>query len=288
MYDNEQIIEKVREHPILFDQTNSDYKNVKKKDKIWDGIASSIAETKGGIYIGCIRFQIALHTSEMIALTVLNPILKLWPIVTKSRRNGKIFEILSVSTSEVKKQRLDRQLSCWTALCIQFARTESNVLLTLNDPCTSQSEHEENVSQTEPHNLQTPKKRKVIKSPPQSAAVKEVISYLEDRKQSTISDDIDIIFQGYARTVKKFSARRQIFVKYKISQLLMEQELARLEENDQQLPVAEHSTQSHDSFTSLYGNRPQSQTSNQSIQSNIPVSLSSTSEPPSPATWYEL
>lgn len=43
----EQLIEKVKNHPILYDLTNSDYKNIKKKDKVWDEIALELGNVTG-------------------------------------------------------------------------------------------------------------------------------------------------------------------------------------------------------------------------------------------------
>lgn len=44
-------------------------------------------------------------------------------------------------------------------------------------------------------------------------------------------DDIDLLFLSYAKTVKKLSEERQVITKFKISQLLMQQELAQLKDN---------------------------------------------------------
>ncbi|XP_074041526.1 uncharacterized protein [Leptinotarsa decemlineata] len=45
MLSTEELIENVRVKPILYDLTNSEYKNIKKKDKIWDEIAESFEVT---------------------------------------------------------------------------------------------------------------------------------------------------------------------------------------------------------------------------------------------------
>lgn len=42
MCDTEILIENVRQHLILYDLSHGEYKNIKKKDKIWDEIALSV------------------------------------------------------------------------------------------------------------------------------------------------------------------------------------------------------------------------------------------------------
>lgn len=63
----------------------------------------------------------------------------------------------------------------------------------------------------------------------------QVIRYIDKRQSSSNSayDDIELIFMGYAKTIKKFSPRRQSVAKFKFSQILMEEELAHQMENDQ-------------------------------------------------------
>lgn len=46
-------------------------------------------------------------------------------------------------------------------------------------------------------------------------------------------DDIDLICLGYAKTIKKFTPRRQSIIKFKIARLIMNEELAeKIENND--------------------------------------------------------
>lgn len=44
---SEQLIEIVKNYPVLYDLSHPEYKNTKKKDKIWDEIASKFAEGNG-------------------------------------------------------------------------------------------------------------------------------------------------------------------------------------------------------------------------------------------------
>lgn len=40
----ERIIELVRKHPILYDLSHEDYKNIRKKDKVWTKIGEELGE----------------------------------------------------------------------------------------------------------------------------------------------------------------------------------------------------------------------------------------------------
>lgn len=72
-------------------------------------------------------------------------------------------------------------------------------------------------------------------SPASTSSTSSSVKYLQTPNNPILApdDDIDIIFMGYAKTLKKFSPRRQTMVKFKFSQILMEEELAQQEENEQ-------------------------------------------------------
>lgn len=60
----EQLIEKVKEYPILYDLSHADYKNVRKKDKVWDEIGAALNEDGKLIYLRCIFTCFLLCLSE--------------------------------------------------------------------------------------------------------------------------------------------------------------------------------------------------------------------------------
>jgi hypothetical protein len=50
---------------------------------------------------------------------------------------------------------------------------------------------------------------------------------LENRPiENSAYDDVDLLCMGYAKTIKKFSPRRQTVVKFKTAEILMQEELA--------------------------------------------------------------
>lgn len=79
-------------------------------------------------------------------------------------------------------------------------------------------------------------KKKLIKETVSgcTSGVDKVISFLKQKKSDTESmDATELMFLGYAKTIKTFSARRQALTKMKISQLVMEQNLLQIEENEE-------------------------------------------------------
>ena len=111
----------------------------------------------------------------------------------------------------------------------------------------SQPEHEqENLGRPANSPFIRTRKRKHSNetSPQPSSSVDKILTYLENRQinQNSNHDDVDLICLTYARTIKKFSPRRQTLVKFKISELLMKEELAQ-----------------HDMESDVYFNRPTQQ-----------------------------
>lgn len=65
MSETEKFIEIVRQYPILYDITNKDYKNIKRKDSIWDDIAKSWGSN--GEYIESKQYKIICKPDIFIA-----------------------------------------------------------------------------------------------------------------------------------------------------------------------------------------------------------------------------
>uniref|UniRef100_A0A6P7FY37 Uncharacterized protein LOC114335367 n=1 Tax=Diabrotica virgifera virgifera TaxID=50390 RepID=A0A6P7FY37_DIAVI len=62
----------------------------------------------------------------------------------------------------------------------------------------------------------------------QYSSVDKVISFLNKRHSNCeeSADEIDLVFRGYAASVKKLSPQRQTHIKYQIAKLIMEEELS--------------------------------------------------------------
>lgn len=124
---------------------------------------------------------------------------------------------------------------------LPFAKTHSNIASTEHlsedanpkDATGCSQDASTSFVRPTPAKLSTEKMKARKSQPAPSSAVEHVISYLDRRRESNESnEDIDIILNGYAKTIKKCSKKRQTLVKYKISKLLMEQELEQIEEDE--------------------------------------------------------
>lgn len=62
------------------------------------------------------------------------------------------------------------------------------------------------------------------------STVDKVIKFLQDRKHPQELDAMEHLFMGLAKTVQKFSPKRQSLVKMKIMQIIMDNELQHLDE----------------------------------------------------------
>lgn len=136
---------------------------------------------------------------------------------------------------------------------LQFASTESNIsspdsvvnsevaesesILTKENEGTQQAEvisshlqpGQESSSRPAYHLPSRIRKRKHggETSPQPSSSVGQILNYLENRSiENSAYDDVDLLCMGYAKTIKKFSPRRQAVVKFKIAEILMQEELA--------------------------------------------------------------
>jgi hypothetical protein len=138
---------------------------------------------------------------------------------------------------------------------LQFASTDSNIsiqdsllnsevdvsesILTQEDEGTQQTEVISSHSHLQPgqESFPTPayhlsshiRKRKHggETSPQPSSSVGQILNYLENRPiENSAYDNVDLLCMGYAKTIKKFSPRRQTVVKFKIAEILMQEELA--------------------------------------------------------------
>ncbi|CAH1984224.1 unnamed protein product [Acanthoscelides obtectus] len=219
-FENKILIEMIRRNPVLYDQSHANYKNVRIKDKIWNEIADTLGETDCG-----------------------EEIKRRW----KNLRDSFSKHVRSETAGSGKGKEakfLDRYKSWPWAKHMEFLRpylTRSDS--TQSTPATDDSElcpvwTEEDEFLSEPSSLNVPKKMEIEEDeePLQesNSEIRTIISYLEERRRNARDvDDVDLLFQGYAKTVKKLAPKRQIMIKFKISQMLMEEELAELEEMEQ-------------------------------------------------------
>ncbi|XP_030752276.1 uncharacterized protein LOC115879532 [Sitophilus oryzae] len=255
MCNTEKIIENVREQPILYDLSHSEYKNTKKKDKIWDEIAMSVGEMTGDelkkkwknlrdSYAKFLRTEKTKSGQEMKNLDRY----KTWPWAqqmeflrkslsfAKTHTNKNILPVSqSAESSQLREDTNHDQLNNHEP--VEQVTVAENIPAIMGDTEENQLKKRQVYCE-----VKQPEKKKKTMVNSQGSAVEQVICCLHQNRENLAADDIDDIFKGYAKTVKKFSKKRQAIVKFKMSQLIMENELAQLEEEEQHALNANTST----------------------------------------------
>ncbi|KAI4465827.1 madf domain transcription factor [Holotrichia oblita] len=242
----EKLIEYVKKYNILYDLCHPDYKNNRAKNKIWDEIGD-VMKINGNNQ----NFEFSGDEVK-----------KKWKNVRDSY--AKYLRSQRTQTGQAAKCSSSYRTWPWAQQMqffksfLQFAQTTSNVSILNTSNNTSVTYSEEETEIEEPQNAQLPenphasqnkelntelpntqddnrnivlnKRKKKNKHSPVSG-VDKVISYLDSANKSRqTKDELDLIFLGYAATVRKLNRERQVTIKYKIAKLLMEEELQQLNE----------------------------------------------------------
>lgn len=134
-------------------------------------------------------------------------------------------------------------------------------LLESNNAVTRTDSSDDNTTRSK-----TSKKQKSTKSssPKATSSVEAVISYFKNKKTTETKDDLDLLFLSYARTITKFSGKRQAETKLQIAQIIAQQEIMHYEEQSSQqqllksyMDVSRPSTSnSYNSDSNSYGSPP--------------------------------
>ncbi|XP_028131407.2 uncharacterized protein LOC114327103 [Diabrotica virgifera virgifera] len=220
--DIEKLIEIVKKHDIFFDMSHPDYKNVRIKNKIWDQIGNEL-NIKG------------------------EDLKKRW----KNLRDCYAKYLRSEKTRTGQQAKTTTRYKSWPWAqhmeafrpFLQFAQTESNIsdpglsesLELLSEEVTTQngaSLTEENLSIEMIHEqdkkIEKLRTKRKLSQDIQYSSVDKVISFLNKRHSNCeeSADEIDLVFRGYAASVKKLSPQRQTLITYQIAKLIMEEELS--------------------------------------------------------------
>lgn len=139
---------------------------------------------------------------------------------------------------------------------LKFADTESNISLPDDAQENDPAQAEDRAKDQTTVQMETPPPKKKIcrtvsartKEETGQSSVDKVVSYLQSKKLGQSEhDEIDMVFLGYAKTIKKFTNKRQIITKFRVAKILMEEELKNMEE---QTTTATHFTSSCSSYPS--------------------------------------
>ncbi|KAL1516119.1 hypothetical protein ABEB36_000040 [Hypothenemus hampei] len=224
MVHTEKLIEIVKRYPILYDLSHGDYKNVRKKDKVWEKIGAEINESG-------------------------DEVKKKWKNLRDSYiRNLKSNKTKTGQAAKVgKKWQWSDQMEMFRPF-LSFSKTSSNISGIVDNNSESLfSEHSLADTETSDTSCETGEKRPVTSSSSEvtvsdislakkkktkheeTSSVNTLINYFQNKKKNE-GDETDMLFAAYARTIKKFSKKRQVTVKIKIAQIVMNEELLDLEE----------------------------------------------------------
>ncbi|XP_038210732.1 poly [ADP-ribose] polymerase-like isoform X2 [Zerene cesonia] len=121
--------------------------------------------------------------------------------------------------------------------------TTQHTHLRLNEPIISS-----------PHTDQNNRKRTFDLNESQ---VDRFISLLNNRKDDMEHDETDLIFLGYARTLKQMSKRRQATVKFRIAKIIMEAELEDAEESNAPVMMPTQNNRNNTSENYIVNSAPQ-------------------------------
>ncbi|KAH1000576.1 hypothetical protein HUJ04_012885, partial [Dendroctonus ponderosae] len=259
MASTEMLIELVKKYPILYDLSHEDYKNIRKKDKLWDKIGQELHITVCLLWIAYME-KVALHK---VSRQTPHPQLK-----HADKPYVRIIRLSKTKTGQAAKQSKKWQ---WSKHMENFrpfltfaktssnvpeylSQTESNKVVNVNDNTQETNISQETktgdfcetlesnaVTRTDRSDdnatpSRTSKKQKSTKSstPKATSSVEAVISYFENKKATETKDDLDLLFLSYARTIKKFSGKRQVETKLQIAQIIAYQEIMHYEEESSQ------------------------------------------------------
>ncbi|KAL1516208.1 hypothetical protein ABEB36_000127 [Hypothenemus hampei] len=263
----EKLIEHVKKYNVLYDMSHADYKNIRIKNKVWDEIAKDMGK----------------HTGDDLK--------KRW----KNLRDcfSKYLRSEKTRTGQAAKSICRYKTWPWAQHMevfkpfLQFAQTQSNITDDLAEKSSENVSEASTIEQERStkilHNLNSYKKRKALNS---STNVDKVIEFL-DKRHSNVKNDcdsIDLIFKGYAASVKKLSNRRQTMIKYKIAKIIMEEELAQEAETPTESRPGTSVVNNFD--TSSYMSNNMSKSPYDNLSSN-PSNLREADHNSSEAAWYE-
>ncbi|EEZ98234.1 uncharacterized protein LOC103315182 [Tribolium castaneum] len=204
MTESERIIELVRQHPILYNTHHQEYKNLKTKDKLWNELAESTGAYENG-----------------------EELKKKWKNLRDSYSKHLRWE-----NSEHKSKTLDKYKTWPWVKQMEFLRPFFPYVEPKEGKVSQDSVEETDVEEQKPRREKTstpvpPPKKKKLETPDLNNSDNFPIFDVSG------FDDIDLICLGFAKTIKKFSPKRRTLVKFRFSQILMQEELAQQEENEQ-------------------------------------------------------
>ncbi|XP_045474907.1 uncharacterized protein LOC123680831 [Harmonia axyridis] len=223
---SELLIEHVKKHEVMFNTTHPDYKNLRLKNKLWEKIAKEMdMEGKGGEELkkrwkslrDCYTKYLRAHNLSGFTAKGSRGY-KTWPwakemewfqpfMVCASEPNTNSEETKTPEDVNREEQSLNGELN--EDINMEFVKSEFR-----ND---------------DRNETYTRKRRKVVTSP--STSMDQIVtSPTQQYDTAQTYNDIDLIFQGYAASVKKLPPKSQTMVKFKVAEIIMKAELSEYED----------------------------------------------------------
>ncbi|XP_030755522.1 uncharacterized protein LOC115881932 [Sitophilus oryzae] len=225
----EELIECVKAHPILYDRRNEDYKNSNKRDKVWRSIGEELGQNANLLKKKWknLRDSYAKHARRTVSFT-------------KDRKKQKELLCKWKWANEMEPLR-PYVIAPYPGPTGQENSGADNSDYDIDNTTTSRSVvrrkkttsfHNSSVS---PRNIAKVKYSNRLRTAPNTdSSPKNVITYLDNQNlvqsDNKKMDAVDMIFSGYASTVKTFSQRMQIMAKLKFAEVMSQLEL----ENEQE------------------------------------------------------
>ncbi|XP_034476068.1 transcription factor Adf-1-like [Drosophila innubila] len=238
----ELLIELVKRHKILYDLADEDYKNIRKKDKIWDEIGLELEESGDEVKKKWknLRDSFSKYLRSTKRITGKAAVHKTW-IWAKQMESFRPFISFAKTSSNASGIEPSKP-SSFTETFQCTEPPESHMDDESND------ELNQSIVSIPAVDAERPPLKRLKRSTPQpTSSVKDVIEYLHTKNKKA-QDDVDILFMAHAQTIKKFSPRRQAQIKFKIAKLIMEEEMASLEENSPSYSIKITSSSDEDIF----------------------------------------
>ncbi|CAH0552826.1 unnamed protein product [Brassicogethes aeneus] len=185
-----EIINFVKSHPILYDTTNPDYRKIREREKVWEVLAKDTFESVDKVKKKWKNLRDCYHR-YLKTLHGINDI-------NSSRPGPMTFK--------------------W-ANKMEFCKPFLEMNIEKAEEVSSKSDNS-NYSEESTFNFTINNTKKRKRSDNDSFG---------NLFHNTL-DATDLIFLGYSHTIKTFSPTRQINLKLKIAQIIMEEELKQLEE----------------------------------------------------------
>ncbi|XP_013117455.1 uncharacterized protein LOC106094764 [Stomoxys calcitrans] len=233
----------VKKYPILFDPLHEDYKNIAKKDRIWSKIARDFYTDADDLKKKwkSLRDTYAKYIKRVNSETA--PKEWIWAEHMKFFRpylfvNNQSLKDDSYSNYPGSDEYEDLNSDSNIPVVVQeneYIISENdfmdgdNEVVFMEEPPESPNIVEATIkTESSDFNITQPRSLKRTFSLAQDTTLPE---HYKEKKLKAVFDEVECLLLAHAKTIKRFSAKRQAITKYKIAQVILEQELLHVQEH---------------------------------------------------------